>query len=75
MGGEGDVQLVTGHPPTAPDVTLGTAAHRKGEGASAALCRGPLEGKGPQRRSQQQLHRWLEEVANAVGGGYCRLQM
>ena len=30
-----------------------------------------LEGKGPRRR----LYRWLEEVAKAVGGGYCRLHM
>ena len=37
-------------------------------------CRGARdasEGKGPQRR----LGRRLEEVAKAVGGGYCRLQM
>ena len=37
--------------------------------------RGALEGKGPQRRPQQRLGRRLEEVAKAVGGGYCRLQM
>ena len=35
----------------------------------------PKEGKGPQRRPQQRLDRRLEEVAKAVGGGYCRLQM
>ena len=34
-----------------------------------------LEGEGPQRRPQKQLGRRLEEVAEAVGGGYCRLQM
>ena len=34
-----------------------------------------LEGKGPQRRPQERLDRQLEEVAKAVGGGYCRLQM
>ena len=34
-------------------------------------CKGALEGKGPQER----LDRRLEEVAKAVGGGYCRLQM
>ena len=33
--------------------------------------RAALEGKGPQRR----LGRRLEEVAKAVGGGHCRLQM
>ena len=34
-----------------------------------------LEGKGPQRRPQKRLDRRLEEVAKAVWGGYCRLQM
>ena len=34
-----------------------------------------LEGKGPPRRFQRRLGRRLEEVAKAVGGGYCRLQM
>ena len=34
-----------------------------------------MEGKGPQRRPQKRLDRRLEEVAKAVGGGYCRLQM
>ena len=33
------------------------------------------KGRDPQRRPQRQLDRWLEEVAEAVGGGYCRLQM
>ena len=37
--------------------------------------RDALEGKRPQRRPQQPLGRRLEEVAKAVGGGYCRLQM
>ena len=32
-------------------------------------------GKGPQRRPHRRLDRRLEEVAKAVGGGYCRLQM
>ena len=40
-----------------------------GEGRDA------LEGKGPQRRPSRRLDRRLEEVAKAVGGGYCRLQM
>ena len=35
--------------------------------------RDALEGKGPQRRPQ--LDRRLEEVAKAVGGGYCPLEM
>ena len=34
-----------------------------------------VEGKGPPRRPQKRLGRRLEEVAEAVGGGYCRLQM
>ena len=34
-----------------------------------------LEGKAPQRWPQKRLGRRLEEVAEAVGGGYCRLQM
>ena len=34
-----------------------------------------MEGKGPQRRPQNRLDRWLEQVAKAVGGGYCQLQM
>ena len=34
-----------------------------------------LEGKGPQRRPQKRLDKRLEEVAKAVGGGYCQLQM
>ena len=33
------------------------------------------EGKGPERRPQKRLGRRLEEVAKAVGGGYCRLQI
>ena len=33
------------------------------------------EGKGPQGGAQERLDRRLEEVAKAVGGGYCRLQM
>ena len=39
------------------------------------LTRDALDGKGPQRRPQQRLGRRVEEVAKAVGGGYCRLQM
>ena len=37
--------------------------------------RGALEGKGPQRWPRKRLGRRLEEVAKAVRGGYCRLQM
>ena len=48
---------------------------KQGDGAWRAETRDGLEGKGPQRRRQQRLDRRLEEVAKAVGGGYCRLQM
>ena len=34
-----------------------------------------LEGKAPQRRPDRRPDRRLEEVAKAIGGGYCRLQM
>ena len=44
-------------------------------GRDAILVRDASEGEGPQRRPQQRLGRRLEEVAKAVGGGYCRLQM
>ena len=37
--------------------------------------RGALEGKGPQRRPPKRVDGRLEEVANAVGSSYCRLQM
>ena len=37
--------------------------------------RDALEGEGPQKQPQKRSDRRLEEVANAVGGGYCRLQM
>ena len=46
-----------------------------GGGGGGGGGRGALEGRGPQRRSQQRLARRLEEVAEAVRGGYCRLQM
>ena len=49
----------------------GLGALEGGEGGR----RDALEGKGPQRRPQQRLDRRLEEVAKAVGGGYCRVQM
>ena len=47
-----------------------------GGGGWSSLTRDASEGKGPQRRPQKQLDsRQLEGVAEAVGGGYCRLQM
>ena len=51
--------------------TRGTAKRRDARG----FGRDALEGKGPQRPPQRRLGRRLEEVAKAVGGGYCRLQM
>ena len=39
------------------------------------MGRDALEGKGPQRRPWKRLDRRLEEIAKAVGGGDCRLQM
>ena len=39
------------------------------------MLRDAFEGKGPQRRPQKRLDRRLEEVAETVGGGCCRLQM
>ena len=53
-----------GSPPLAPP----------GHDAAQVMVRGALEGKRPQRRPQRRLGRRLEEVAKAVGGGYCRLQ-
>ena len=45
------------------------------DGGGGGGGRGASEGKGPQRRPQERLDRRLEEVDEAVGGGYCRLQM
>ena len=44
-------------------------------GSCRPTARDAFEGKGPQRRPEEWLGRRLEEVAEAVGGGYCRLQM
>ena len=51
------------------------AAPVKVRSACGGAGRDALEGKGSQRRPQRRLGRRLEEVAKAVGGGYCRLQM
>ena len=53
----------------------GRASVGGGGGGSPPRARDALEGKGPQRRPQKRLSRRLEEVAKAVGGGYCRLHM
>ena len=42
---------------------------------TVVVLRDALEGKGPQRRPQKRFGRRLEEVAKAVEGGYCWLQM
>ena len=47
---------------------------RPGDGRRVPT-RDTLEGKAPRRRPQRRLGRQLEEVAKAVGGGYCQLQM
>ena len=57
---------------TARTVCSGCFSHRCRWGGRG---RDALEGKGPQRRPQKRLDRRLEEVAKAVGGGYCQLQM
>ena len=52
-----------------------THAHFQAYTQEGGADRETLEVKRPQRRLQRRLHRRLEEVAKAVGGGYCRLQM
>ena len=49
----------------------GQLEEQKGRG----LGRDALEGKAPRRRLQKPVDRRSEDVAKAVGGGYCRLQM
>ena len=56
-----------------PTWLAGGELHQRG--ARGCGGRDALEGKGPQRRPQKRSRRRLEEVAEAVGGGYCRLQM
>ena len=41
---------------------------------TGVLPRDALEGEGSERRPQRRFDRRLQEVAKAVGGGYCRLQ-
>ena len=57
-------------PGLSPSLIASACAH-----AFWAQGRDALKRKGPQRRPQQRLGSRLEEVAKAVGGGYCRLQM
>ena len=53
----------------------GVASHSTSTGLLSGTVRVALDGKGPQRRPQRRQDRRLEEVSQAVGGGYCRLQM
>ena len=46
-----------------------------GEGTRDPPAQGCIRREGPQRRPQKRLDRRLEDIAKAVGGGYCRLQM
>ena len=57
-------------PPSPPAPGESRALH-----PSSLEPRDALEEKGPQRRPHRRFGRRLEEVAIAVGGGYCRLQM
>ena len=49
--------------------------HRPCHVHTVVLARDASEGKAPQGRPKERLNQRLEEVAKAVGGGYCRLQM
>ena len=46
-----------------------------GEGGEGVMGRDAVEGKGPRRPPQRRSDRRLEEVAEAVGGGFCRLKI
>ena len=63
------------HGPDQWDSTRCLPPQRASVASSERRGRDAVEGKGPQRRPQKPLDRRLEEVAKAVGGGYCRLQM
>ena len=77
-----------GTPSTAIGTRWARGQHRDGghvtrrTGCNGANCctrggggRDALEGKAPPRQPPKPLGRRLEEVAKAVGGGYCRLQI
>ena len=69
MGRAGRGRVVPSASDCGPEMCLSKGAGGHGGGG------GVLEGKRPQRRPQRRLHRRLEEVAAAVGGGYCPLHM
>ena len=54
---------------------MGGGIARWGITRGGGVGRDALEGEGPQRRPQKRSDRRLEEVAEAVGGGYCQLEM
>ena len=67
------IELYSGY-----EYVIGMALHARqddalGWGGGGGCSWDAFEGKGPQRGAQQRLGRRLEEVAEAVGGGYCRL--
>ena len=62
-------QVVVAGPVVVNDLREGVGEGVDGEGRGGGLGGDALEGEGPQRR----LDRRLEGVAEAVGGGYCRL--
>ena len=66
-GGRSGSDLTPTLPPFGPPQEVQNVEDPKGRDA--------FEGEGPQRRPQKRLDRRLEEVAKAVGGGYCRIQM
>ena len=61
-------------PPLGPTTCINSHASFVSS-AKGGRGRDALEGTGPRRRTWKQSGRRLEEVAKAVGGGYCRLQM
>ena len=62
-------------PGRVPRALARACARYRARHTAKQVLRVAVEGKGPQRRPQKRLDRRLEEVAKAVGGGYCRLQM
>ena len=62
-------------PPTAVPSLSTAAGGLSSAGHAPPRPRDASEGKGPYRWPQQRLYRRLEEVAKAVGSGYCWLQM
>ena len=73
IGPGGAAQARPAHWGQKPDPGLTAPSGRLG--LRRCSPRDASEGKGPRKRPQKRLGRRLEEVAEAVGGGYCRLQM